>query len=294
MPLRLLLLGLLALSACAFGDNSPFGLRDPLQPGADPDAGLDDDDDGGVDPPDGRDAGLIDPNPPRCGDAAVDDGETCDDGNLADGDGCAADCTVEGLEPTSCELVPQTGCPGGACDLDVTGETVCRDAGEGPMGAACASVLDCAAGYTCSFVASQGICSRFCQDDAQCEGNGSLCAYGLTIGNQPVADVSLCSEACDPFSGFGCPAGWACHVSRLTGAGGMTSCAPHDGGGGAGSFCADDLDCGIGLGCVATTEQARCRKYCEVGATIDCKSPQACVGFATPLTIEGFEWGVCL
>jgi cysteine-rich repeat protein len=38
------------------------------------------------------DAGLT---APRCGDGALDTGETCDDGNLADGDGCSARCTRE-------------------------------------------------------------------------------------------------------------------------------------------------------------------------------------------------------
>jgi len=32
---------------------------------------------------------------PRCGDGVVDSDEECDDGNQTDGDGCAADCTVE-------------------------------------------------------------------------------------------------------------------------------------------------------------------------------------------------------
>ncbi|MCA9542701.1 MAG: hypothetical protein KC620_27585, partial [Myxococcales bacterium] len=33
----------------------------------------------------------------RCGDGRLDAGEACDDGNLVDGDGCAGDCTLEGL-----------------------------------------------------------------------------------------------------------------------------------------------------------------------------------------------------
>ena len=32
---------------------------------------------------------------PSCGDGVLDPGEECDDGNNDDGDGCAADCTVE-------------------------------------------------------------------------------------------------------------------------------------------------------------------------------------------------------
>ncbi len=44
--------------------------------------------------PDGG-MGEVDSTPARCGDQALDAGEQCDDGNLVDGDGCAADCTIE-------------------------------------------------------------------------------------------------------------------------------------------------------------------------------------------------------
>lgn len=38
------------------------------------------------------DLSLADPN---CGNGILDAGEECDDGNNVDGDGCAADCTIE-------------------------------------------------------------------------------------------------------------------------------------------------------------------------------------------------------
>ena len=38
---------------------------------------------------------TIEPPVPFCGDGNVDSGEECDDGNTDDGDGCAADCTLE-------------------------------------------------------------------------------------------------------------------------------------------------------------------------------------------------------
>lgn len=77
----------------------------------------------------------------------MDPGEDCDDGNTAPGDGCAADCTLEGLcgngvkEPA--ELCDQgntggTGCTaqcgfvaGGACALAVEVETAANVSVEG-------------------------------------------------------------------------------------------------------------------------------------------------------------------
>lgn len=51
----------------------------------------------------------------RCGNNALDPGETCDDGNVISGDGCSASCAVEtcwhctGI-PSTCALVPRTPC----------------------------------------------------------------------------------------------------------------------------------------------------------------------------------------
>lgn len=49
----------------------------------------------------------------RCGNGAVDPGETCDDGNLIDGDGCSATCMIEGATPTPS---PTPGPCTGDCD----------------------------------------------------------------------------------------------------------------------------------------------------------------------------------
>jgi len=53
-----------------------------------------------------------------CGDGSVDAGETCDDGNDADGDGCAANCTLEECfacagAPSSCTAI--TACAADGC-----------------------------------------------------------------------------------------------------------------------------------------------------------------------------------
>lgn len=47
----------------------------------------------------------FDVEPPLCGNSMREFDETCDDGNRVDGDGCSADCQVEG-----CPLLPREGC----------------------------------------------------------------------------------------------------------------------------------------------------------------------------------------
>ncbi len=48
-----------------------------------------------------------------CGNGSVESGEECDDGNTSDGDGCSADCLVEGsgvpVLPESCVVVRKSG-----------------------------------------------------------------------------------------------------------------------------------------------------------------------------------------
>src|SRR5438093_1216006 len=85
---------------------------------------------------------------PRCGDGVVDSDEECDDGNQTDGDGCAADCTVEpgvcgnGVvdDGEECDDGNQTdgdGCSGD-CTIEpgVCGNGVVEDGEEGDDGAA--------------------------------------------------------------------------------------------------------------------------------------------------------------
>ncbi len=45
------------------------------------------------------------PTGPRCGNGALEVGETCDDGNTASGDGCSATCTADGA-PKSAQMCP--------------------------------------------------------------------------------------------------------------------------------------------------------------------------------------------
>jgi len=90
---------------------------------------------------------------PRCGDGVVDSDEECDDGNQTDGDGCAADCTVEpgvcgnGVvdDGEECDDGNQTdgdGCSGD-CTIEpgVCGNGVVEDGEECDDGAANSDVL---------------------------------------------------------------------------------------------------------------------------------------------------------
>jgi cysteine-rich repeat protein len=74
-------------------------------------------DDGNMADDDGCSANCTDEAPPPepfCGDGTMDEGEQCDDGNQADDDGCSANCTDEPPPPDSCG--DGTMDPGEECD----------------------------------------------------------------------------------------------------------------------------------------------------------------------------------
>jgi cysteine-rich repeat protein len=93
----------------------------------------------------------------RCGGGTIDPGEQCDDGNIADGDGCSAQCQIEQCftctgEPSVCTPVAGHPCDDGdlcttnACDASgacvVTGSVNCDD-GLGCTVDSCDPLLGC-------------------------------------------------------------------------------------------------------------------------------------------------------
>jgi cysteine-rich repeat protein len=119
-------------------------------------------DDGAFNSPTARDACRGDCRLPACGDGVVDSGEGCDDENLADGDGCSAQCVREPVCGDGA-LDLGEGCDDGPANSDVRPDACrsdCRPArcGDGVVDAG----EDCDDGAR---VAGDG-CSPLCEFDA--------------------------------------------------------------------------------------------------------------------------------
>lgn len=59
---------------------------------------------------------------PSCGDGVVEPGEACDDGNFVDGDGCAANCTLEGAPGIELCADPVASDPFNYVDAQIVGD----------------------------------------------------------------------------------------------------------------------------------------------------------------------------
>jgi hypothetical protein len=199
----------------------------------------------------------------------------------------------------ACTLVPQSGCPGGACDLG-SGGTACRTVTTpGTEASTCATMNDCAAGYLCT-----GSCMRYCETDGQCDAPGGLCVISIYSGGVLVPGVTVCSQNCDPLTAQSCPTGWGCGVYRTADARSFSAC--HTVGAGTqGSTCTYDADCSPGYGCITitnagtgdagpTTTQS-CLAYCVSSPTpTACPGTTTCRQFSTPAVMGTSTYGICL
>jgi cysteine-rich repeat protein len=224
-----------------------------------------------------------------CGNGAVDPGEECDGG-----DDCDASCML--IATTACTLVPQTGCdPGMACDLGDTEPTECRDVtANGQSDSLCTSVTRCAAGFTCvSQDANTSSCMKFCNIDSQCPGVGARCLIGLTDENgDPIPDVEVCSNSCNPVAQTGCPNGLGCLPFDMTG-GDFTDCLDMgtrlDG-----QSCSDHQDCLEGSLCVDEPGGgSTCHAMCDLDGPDFCPGSQVCTGFVDVILLGSLEVGAC-
>jgi hypothetical protein len=139
-------------------------------------------------------------------------------------------------------------------------------------------------------------CSRFCETDAQCDGQGSVCALNLN----GVDDVKLCSEACDLVSNTGCAiAGTKCgfgydepedrYLNVCIGAG--AGVAQDLCGTGESNLCAPGFDC---FQTGEPGEVFRCFEWCSTAAP-GCSGGLTCRTdvFDPSLTIGAVTYGVC-
>ena len=168
-----------------------------------------------------------------CGNGILQDAEACDDGNAQDGDGCAADCSVE----------PGWQCEGAVCEATACGDGIvagfeeCEDGGNPPVsGDGCTDRCRLEAGWHCptpgapcvtatcgngvregleacddgNFVATDG-CNAFCEIAPNCLGGACApsCGDGLVFTGEACDDGNLrsgdgCSSTCSLENGFSC------------------------------------------------------------------------------------------
>lgn len=260
----------LCIAGCAYG-----GSRD-----RDRDAGRVQLFDGGQDRFDGGDVPGIDAGRVRFPDAGrFDAGRGFDAGRMT------------GCTESPCRLVsPQCGCAAGeGCYINASSDRACMPAGTDLEGEGCTADNSCAPGLLCLGVSpSTGVCGRFCASDSGCSG-GALCIIQLDDGTgAPIPGVTLCTNACDPVYGDGCPLGIACTIYQETAAPMryFTGCRP-EGTGLAGDPCTNEEDCAGGHFCA----NSQCYQYCV--DDFDCPGVELCEPFSPAVTIGGVSYGYC-
>lgn len=185
----------------------------------------------------------------RCGNGALDPGETCDDGNVVSGDCCSATCDAEPVGPCASD--------GNVCTTDrCDGSGQCAHAANT---ATCDDGLFCNGGDTCA----GGACSVHA---------GDPCAAGASCNR-------TCNEAADSCAapaGTSCPDdGNGCTDDRCNGSGACThpaNAAPCDDG----LFC-NGLDTCAGGACVQHGGNP-----CSAGPECDRTCNEAADGCAAP------------
>ncbi len=222
---------------------------------------------------------------------------TCAGGATCMASGCSTSCAE-----SPCRLLsPQCGCAAGQACYPAGASRVCTTAGTGTGGAPCTSNSSCAPTYACLNVAASGapvsLCTHMCTTDTEC--GGGLCIYQLDDGTgMAVPGLTLCSHPCNAATNLGCAAGSVCTIFSET-AGMMrtfTDCtAPTTGTGEdmtcstAAPTCSPDrycVDTGDGLG-------PACHHWCNVTTGAGCSIGHTCLGFTTPIVVNGVTYGVC-
>lgn len=181
---------LCALVGCGGNPSSPK-----------PDAGPDDEADGGV-----TDGGTDGGGGSRfCGDGVLQAGEGCDDRNRTDNDGCSSSCTVEA--GWLCNT-PGQACVRNVCGDGIRGGSEACDDRNTASGDGCSAQCTVESGWNCP--SGGGRCqAAACGDgiiagDEECED-----------GDSPPAAGDGCGVTCRLESGFKCPtAGQPCTATR--------------------------------------------------------------------------------
>ncbi|MBW2526747.1 MAG: hypothetical protein JRI23_21370, partial [Deltaproteobacteria bacterium] len=170
----------------------------------------------------------------------------------------------------------------------------CAAAGTKKSSQACED--DCVEGYRCheTVYGNMPICHRYCRQDADCPGPGSLCS--VTIGDPT---VKLCSHNCDPVTDTGCDELTnKCDIFREANPPNrpFTQCV-EAGGLGQDEVCTSSSQCARGSSCFTITGQtdSYCLTWCRIGAvTTTCPSGTDCGTFDPPIQIGSVQYGACL
>ena len=201
-----------------------------------------------------------------------------DEQPAARGDGGASQGACKLAPGRACSTDPQCGCAAAeACDVVAEdGAVACRAAGKVEVGGACASSAQCAEGSTCMM----GVCHAFCEQGA-CA-NGGTCFTPRGPSGTPVPNLRICTLPCTLDAPTECGAGSCYYFAGID----ATDCgraAPQ----GTTSCAGSDWACPRGMVCLSDDA---CRPWCRVGSSCGARP---CAGFATPLWVDGVEYGVC-
>lgn len=235
-------------------------------------------------------------------DSCVEPGTCAHTSTCAAGQSCSATGCTSGCAETPCRLLgPQCGCAAGQACYPQGATRVCTTAGTGTSGSSCTSNASCAATYACLNVAASGapasMCTHVCASDADC--GGGLCIIQLDDGTgAAVPGLTLCTHPCNAATGLGCPSGTVCTFFSET-AGAMrtfTDCTAPTTGTGEDMTCSTTsptcspdrycIDTGDGLG-------PACHHWCNTATNAGCTVGHSCLGFTTPIVVNGVTYGVC-
>jgi hypothetical protein len=198
-----------------------------------------------------------------------------------------------------CKLVsPQCGCAANEACAFAPGSTrrACEASGPAPAGQTCAKG-ECAPGSLCLGSGATGVCTEFCNGDADCA-NG-ICALQLSDGNGgSIPDENLCSQNCDPETNAGCVSGATCQVGvEASGAMRTFTICQGAGPGGMNAPCGSVSDCAATFDCVSTGAETVCLQYCYVDGAMPsgCASctPLTAGNANTPIYLGSKQVGVC-
>ncbi|MFH1376205.1 MAG: NosD domain-containing protein [Candidatus Woesearchaeota archaeon] len=140
---------------------------------------------------------VIPPDEPVCGNGELEEGEECDDGNLINGDGCSADCMIEG-EGAVCgngvlengeecddgNLINGDGC---SDDCMIEGEGAVCGNGVLENGEEC----DCGSSWECTL---EGLNNKTCYDFGGDPDDGYLSCYQPSTDSPCKYDTTHCEE----------------------------------------------------------------------------------------------------
>jgi hypothetical protein len=199
------------------------------------------------------------------GDGGAEDGPPRTDGGAGTGGGC--------------NLLGQSGCPGGQGCHPYCGETaavtMCEPTGTARRGERCADSKDCAAGLACYFGSCAaggqiGVCKPACTSDLDC-GSGATCQ---AISCQGMESHRICSTACDPRPGAArtCMAGLACVLLS----GDVPDCRCDLGAVEEGASCDAGKRCRAGLICLTELGNQVCRPTCRLDEPTSCGPGRSC------------------